>query len=89
MTTPITVSGSSSYTFINDAALEYKIEITGIPAVGGTWTADPSIGTLPSGENTVNFTLQGVNVDISSMPAGMQMIAEIVFHAKPQNGTGN
>jgi len=79
---PISVSGSSSWTFYASGPTEYKIEISGIPGVGGTWTTDPSTGTVSAGTHTINFTIHGVNVNVGSLPPGDQTIAEIRFYTR-------
>ncbi len=79
---PLTLNGSGVWTFYVSGPAEYKIEITGIPAVGGTWTATPSTGTVSAGMNTVTFGIQGVNVDLSSLSPGDQQIAEIKFYTR-------
>lgn len=79
---PITVNGSGSWTFYASGPKEYKIEITAVPAVGGTWTTTPSTGTVPSGSNTINFTIHGTNVNVSSLPPGDQKVAEVKFYTR-------
>ena len=79
---PITINGTGVWTFYATGAAEYKIEIIGVPAVGGTWTATPSTGTVSAGMNTITFAIQGVGVDLSSMPPGEQKIAEIRFYTR-------
>jgi len=79
---PITISGSGEWTFYASGPKEYKIEIKGVPGVGGTWTTNPSTGTVPSGSHTINFTIQGLNVNVSSLPPGDQKIAEVNFYTR-------
>jgi hypothetical protein len=79
---PISVSGSGSWTFYASGTTEWKIEITGVPAVGGTWTVTPSGGTVSSGSHTINFDIHGVNVDVSSLPPGDQTLAEMRFYTR-------
>jgi hypothetical protein len=79
---PITVTGANSWTFPASGATEYKIEIAGVAAVGGTWTANPSTGTVSPGTNTVDFTVQGLNVNVSSLSPGNQKLAEIKFYTR-------
>ncbi len=79
---PITVEGSSSWTFYASGATDWKFEISGIPAVGGIWTTNPSSGTVSSGWHTINFTIQGLNVDVSSLAPGERTIAEIRFYTR-------
>jgi len=79
---PITINGTGMWTFYASGPAEYKIEITGIPAVGGTWTATPSTGTASAGMNAITFAIQGTNVNLSSMPPGDQKIAEIKFYTR-------
>jgi hypothetical protein len=79
---PISVSGAGTWTFFASGSTEYKIEITGIPAVGGTWTATPSTGTVSSGMHTVTYSIQGYNVNISTMPAGDRKIAEVRYYTR-------
>jgi len=78
----ISVSGADTWTFSASGTTEYKIEITSVPAVGGTWTTTPSGGTVTSGSHTISFTIQGVNLDISSMVPGERKIAEIKFYTR-------
>ncbi|MBN1507439.1 MAG: pre-peptidase C-terminal domain-containing protein [Sedimentisphaerales bacterium] len=79
---PVTVTYTMSFPFVPQGQTEYKLEVAGITAVGGTWTATPPSGTLSPGENMVSFTLSGLNVDISSLPPGDQKIAEIKFYVR-------
>lgn len=79
---PIDVDGSSSWTFYASGTTDWKIEISGAPAVGGTWTVNPSTGTVSSGWHTINLTIEGLNVNISSLPPGEQTIAEIRFYTR-------
>ena len=79
---PMTINGTGSVTFFASGTTEYKIEIAGVSGVGGTWSANPSTGTVPSGMQTVTFAVQGSNVDLSSMPPGEQKIAEIKFYTR-------
>jgi hypothetical protein len=79
---PITVSGAGSWTFYASGTTEYKIEISGIAAVGGVWTVNPSTGTVSTGTHTINFTIQGLNVNVSSLSPGTQKIAEIKFYTR-------
>jgi hypothetical protein len=79
---PISVSGSGSWTFHASGTTEYKIEISGIATVGGAWTVNPSTGTVSTGTHTINFTIQGLNVNVSSLPPGDQKIAEIRFYTR-------
>jgi len=80
---PITVNGAGSFGFFASGATDYKIDIAGVPGVGGTWTTTPSTGTVAPGSHTVSFTIKGLNVDISSMPSGYQKIAEIKYYTRP------
>ncbi|MFC1762062.1 PASTA domain-containing protein [Planctomycetota bacterium] len=79
-----TVSGSKNSNITVSAPAEYKIEINGLPAVGGTWTATPSTGLIPSGTTNVAFSIFGQNVDFSSLSFGLQKIAEIKWYVRPQ-----
>ena len=79
---PISFTGSGYWTLNVASATDYKIEIVPIPAVGGTWTVTPSTGTVPAGLNTITFTLHAVNVDISSLPPGDQIVGEIRFYTR-------
>jgi hypothetical protein len=79
---PISVSGSGSWTVHASGTTEYKIEISSIAAVGGAWTVNPSTGTVSTGTHTINFTIQGLNVNVSSLPPGDQKIAEIRFYTR-------
>ncbi len=79
---PISVSGSGSWTFHASGTTEYKIEVSPIAAVGGSWTVNPSSGTVSTGTHTINFTIHGTNVKVSSLPPGDQKIAEIKFYTR-------
>jgi len=79
---PISVNGSGSWTFYASGTTEWKIEISNAPGVGGTWTVNPSTGTVSSGSHTINFTIQGVNINVSSLPPGDQKVAEIRFYTR-------
>ena len=79
---PIIVEGSSSWTFYTSGTTDWKIEISGASGVGGTWITDPSSGTVSSGWNTIDFTIKGVNVDVSSLPPGEQTLAEVRFYTR-------
>jgi len=79
---PISVHGSGSWTFYASGTTDWKIEIAGVPAVGGTWSTTPSSGTVSSGSHTINFSIQGLNVNVSSLPPGDQKIAEIRFYTR-------
>ncbi len=79
---PVSISGSASVSFYASGTTEYKIEISGIPGVGGTWTVNPSTGTVSAGARTISFTVQGSNVNISSLPPGDQKIAEARFYTR-------
>lgn len=81
-TLPITVNGSGVWSFYASGATEYKIEITPISGVGGTWSVIPSTGAASSGLNTVSFTLQGTNVNVSSLSPGERKVAEIKFYTR-------
>lgn len=78
----VTVYGSGTWSFYASGPKEYKIEIAGVPAVGGTWTINPSTGSVPSGWNNVNYTMQGLNANLSSLPPGDQKVAEIKFYTR-------
>jgi len=79
---PISVNGSGSWSFYAGGTTEYKIEISGVAAVGGTWTTNPSTGTASAGAHTLYYTIQGLNVNVSSLPPGDQKIAEIRFYTR-------
>ena len=79
---PISVSGSGSWTVHASGTTEYKIEISSIAAVGGAWTVNPSTGTVSTGTHTINFTILGLNVNVSSLPPGDQKIAEVRFYTR-------
>jgi hypothetical protein len=79
---PMTITGDGTWTFYASGTTEYKIEISGVPAVGGTWTVNPPGGTVSSGWHTINYTLQGAHIDLSSMPPGDQKIGEIRFYTR-------
>ncbi len=78
----MSVSSSGSWTFYASGTTEYKIEVSGVASVGGSWTVDPSTGTVSAGSHTINFTIQGLNVNVSSLPPGTQKIAEIRFYTR-------
>jgi len=71
-----------TWTFYASATTDYKIEVSGVPAVGGTWTVTPSTGTVSSGYHTVSYTVTGDNISLSSLPPGDQKIAEIRFYTR-------
>jgi len=79
---PVSFEGPGSWTFYASGPTEFKIEISGAAGVGGTWTVDPSGGTVSSGWHTINFTIEGLNVNVSSLPPGEQTIAEIRFYTR-------
>jgi hypothetical protein len=82
-TYPVTVSNSVSWTFYSSGPVDYKIEIAGIPTVGGTWTATPSTGSVfSSGTHTISFTIDGTNIDLSSLSPGSHKIAQIDFYIR-------
>ncbi len=78
----ISVSGADTWTFTATGTTEYKIEITSVSGVGGTWTVTPSGGTVTAGTHTISIALQGVNVDISSLTPGWRKIAEVKFYLR-------
>jgi hypothetical protein len=78
----LTVTGSGTWTFYASGTTDYKIEISGVPAVGGTWTVNPTNGTVSTGWHTINYTLQGLHVSLSSLPPGNQKIAELRFYTR-------
>lgn len=82
---PVSVNNpnASSQVYSNFAA-EYKIEVAGIPAVGGNWSATPSTGNIPAGISTLNYAVNGSNVDVSSMTPGNRKIAEVKIFIRPQ-----
>ncbi len=79
---PIDTGGSISWTFYASGTTEYKIEISSVAGVGGTWTVNPSTGTVSSGWHTVNVTVDGLNVNLSSLPPGEHTIAEVRFYTR-------
>ncbi len=79
---PISVAGEGSWTFYASGTKDWKIEITSVAGVGGTWTVNPSTGTVPSGSHTINFTMDGTNLDISWMSPGDRKIADIKFYTR-------
>jgi serine/threonine-protein kinase len=80
---PITVTSAGSLTYhASSSETEYKLETTGISAVGGTWTVNPSTGALSTGANTIDFTIQGLNVNVSSLSSGNQKVAETKFYTR-------
>jgi hypothetical protein len=79
---PISVSGSGSWTFYASGTTEYKIEVTSVAGVGGTWTVTPSGGTVSTGSHTISFTIHGVGISISSLPPGEQKIATIRYYTR-------
>lgn len=78
----ISVSGEGSWTFTAVGTTEYKIEGTSVAGVGGSWIITPSGGTVSSGVHTINFTLHGVNLNVSSLSPGDRKIAEIKFYTR-------
>ncbi len=81
-TFPITVAGSGVWSFYTSGVTDYKIEITPVAGVGGTWTVTPSGGTVSGGMHNISFTLQGANVNVSSLPPGEQKLAEVALYIK-------
>ena len=79
---PVTVDGSGVWTFYASGTTEYKIEITSVSGVGGTWTVTPSTGTVTTGSHTISFTMHGENIDLSGMTSGYQVIAYIRFYTR-------
>jgi hypothetical protein len=79
---PISVDGASSWTFFASGTTEWKIEISAASGVGGTWTVNPSTGTVSSGWHTIDFTIEGLNVDVSSLSPGEHTIAEVRFYTR-------
>lgn len=79
---PISVSSAYAWTFPFPATSEYWIEVVPVPGVGGTWTVDPATGTVSGGTHTINFTVEGVDVDVSSLSPGTQKIAEIRYYTR-------
>ena len=80
----ISTSGPAASDVESNFAAEYKIEVTGVPAVGGNWTATPATGTIPAGTSTISFTVNSTNVHINSLPAGSQKVAEVKIFVRPQ-----
>jgi hypothetical protein len=78
----MSISSSGSWTFYASGTTEYKIEVSGVAGVGGSWTVNPSTGTVSAGSHTIDFTIQGSNVNVSSLPPGNQKIAEIRFYTR-------
>ncbi len=83
-TSPISTSGPAASDVESNFAAEYKIEVTGMPAVGGNWTATPDTGTIPAGTSTISFAVNSTNVYIGSLPAGSQKVAEVKIFVRPQ-----
>jgi hypothetical protein len=79
---PISVHGAGSWTFYASGTTDWKIDIAGVSGVGGTWTVTPSSGTVASGSHTITFSIQGLNVNVSSLPPGDQKIAEMRFYTR-------
>ena len=79
---PISITGTGTWTISASGTTEYKIEISGIAGVGGTWTMNPSTGTVSAGSHTISFTIQGLNVNVSSLAPGDRKIAEIKFYTR-------
>jgi hypothetical protein len=79
---PISVSGEGSWTFYASGSTDWKIEITSVAGVGGTWTVDPSTGTVGTGTHTINFTMEGTGLDISGLAPGDRKIADIKFYTR-------
>jgi hypothetical protein len=78
----ISVSGSGSWTFSTSGTTEYKMEISSVAGVGGSWTVNPSTGTVPAGTHTINYAIHGVNINVSSLAPGDRKIAEIRFYTR-------
>jgi len=79
---PVSVDGSGTWTFYASGTTDYKIEITSVSGVGGTWTVTPSGGTVTTGSHTISFTMHGEGLDISWMTPGDHKIADIKFYTR-------
>ena len=78
----ISITGTGTWTISASSTTEYKIEIAGVAGVGGTWTTNPSTGTVSAGTHTLSFTIQGLNVKVSSLAPGNRKIAETKFYIR-------
>ncbi|MBP7050725.1 MAG: PASTA domain-containing protein [Phycisphaerae bacterium] len=78
----VTVDGSGTWDFYASGTTDYKIEITSVAGVGGTWTVVPSAGTVATGSHTISFTMHGEDLDVSWMTPGAHKIAEIRFYTR-------
>ncbi|MEN6577919.1 MAG: PASTA domain-containing protein [Phycisphaerales bacterium] len=78
----VSVDGSGTWTFSASGTTEYKIEITSVAGVGGTWTVTPSGGTVSTGSHTIYFDMHGEDLDVSWMTPGDHKIAEIKFYTR-------
>jgi hypothetical protein len=76
------VEVEGTWTFYASGTTDYKIEVSGVPAVGGTWTVTPATGTVSSGYHTITYTATGDNISLSSLPPGNQKIAEIRLYTR-------
>ena len=79
---PIDVEGAGQWTFYASGSTDWKIEITSVAGVGGTWTVNPSTGTVGTGTHTINFTMDGTDLDVSWMSPGDRKIADIKFYTR-------
>lgn len=78
----VTVDGSGTWEFYASGTTEYKIEITSVAGVGGTWTVTPSGGTVSTGSHTIYFDMHGEDLDVSWMTPGAHKVAEIRFYTR-------
>lgn len=81
-TYPIDVVGDGTWTFYASGTTDWKIEITPVAGVGGTWIVTPSTGTVSGGSHTISFTMEGTDIDLSSLSPGDHVIANIKFYTR-------
>lgn len=79
----VPVNGTSSFTFEASVPTEYRLEIDGVSGVGGSWHVTPENGSTPPGVKTILFQYQGVNVNLSSLPPGNQIVAAVKIFTRP------
>jgi hypothetical protein len=79
---PITVNGSSSWTFTASGTTEWKIEAESAAGLGGSWTITPSSGTVTSGTHTISFAIHGEGINVSSLSPGERTIAQVKFYTR-------
>jgi hypothetical protein len=78
----IDTAGGGVFLLYAGGTTEYKLEIAGVKAVGGTWTVDPTGGTVAAGTYTIFFTYRAKEIDVSTLPPGNQKIGEVKVYTR-------